>query len=143
MSELSLSDEWETPFEIYIWLTKKYNFNCTLDVCASKDNTQCEKYFDEKTNGLKQKWDPVNWCNPPRKFYKDFVKKACDEFLESNRETIMLIPANSLCTSYAEKYIIPHAQIYPIIGRINFLHYGEDVGRSRNAYFVVIWRKQK
>lgn len=143
MSEMSMSDEWETPFEIYLWLTKKYNFNPTLDVCATDENRQCEKYFDEKTNGLKQKWDPKNWCNAPSKLYKEFVQKAFKEFLENGNETMMLIPANSLCTSYAEKYIIPHAEFYPIIGRINFLHYGEDVGRSRNAYFVVIWRNKK
>ena len=51
MSELSESVEWEIPFEDYLYLNRKYNFEPILDVCATKENKQCDKYFDKKTNG--------------------------------------------------------------------------------------------
>ena len=142
MTKLSESDEWEIPWELFVDLQHKYNFEPTLDVCATKENRQCDKFFDKKINALKQKWDPKNWCNPPRGFYKEFVKKSSDEFVNFENETMMIIPANSICTNYSEKYIIGIAEYYPIIGKINFLHFGNDVGRSRNCYFVVIWRKK-
>lgn len=142
MSELSESDEWEIPLEDYLYLNRKYNFEPILDVCATEENKQCDNYFNEKQNALNQIWDSKNWCNPPRKLYKEFVKYAHDEFKNYGHETMMIIPANSMCTKYSEKYILEIAEYYPIIGRMNFLHYGEDVGRSRNPYFVILWRKK-
>ena len=143
MSKLSLSDEWQFPWENFIDLTYVYNFHPTLDVCATKENRQCVRFFDEKINGLKQRWDPKNWCNPPHSMTEEFVKKACWEFLLNDNETIMIIPANSICTNYSLTHIIGIAEYYPIIGKINFLHYGDEIDRSRNCYFVVIWRNKK
>jgi len=142
LSELSLSDEWETPKELFDYLCKKYNFYPYRDVCATKKNKKCIAYFDKKQNGLNQKYNFTNWCNPPHSETENFVKKSCWEFLLSDFETMMIIPANSICTNYSLTHIIGIAEFYPIIGKINFLHYGNDVDRSRNCYFVVIWRKK-
>lgn len=44
------SDKWTTPQNLYDELNKEFNF--TLDVCASKENTKCKKYFTQKDNAL-------------------------------------------------------------------------------------------
>lgn len=141
MSELSKSDEWEIPTPDYEDLTKKYDFIPTLDVSATLENTKCQQFLTISQNALDHTWNKKNWSNPPAHFYLEFVAKAHQEFTELGNETMMILPANSLCTTYAKQHIIEHAEFYPIIGRFNFLHFGEDKGRARNAYFVIIWRK--
>lgn len=142
MSELSLSDEWETPSEIYIWLINKYKFNPTLDVCATDNNAMLDNFYTKETDALKQKWDKENWCNPPNsKPNKElFMKKASEEFLEHGNKTLMIVPADSLCTVYAEQYVLKNNFFYePITRRIRFLNDGEEIDNSKKGYFVIIF----
>jgi len=53
------SDERTTPDELFVPLNKEFNF--TLDVCATKLNAKCEKYFTIEQDALHQKWRP-NIC---------------------------------------------------------------------------------
>lgn len=58
------TDEWETPQDIFDKLDEEFHF--TLDVCATKENAKCGKYFTKEDNGLSQDWeDETVWCNPP------------------------------------------------------------------------------
>lgn len=141
MSQLSQSDEWQLQAKDFKELTTKYNFKPTLDVCATKKNKQCDRYYSKRNNALTQRWDSKNWCNAPAHFYKEFVRKAHEEFIIHGNETMLILPANSICTAYAGKHIIGIAEFYPIIGRYTFLHYGKKLSTARNAYFVVIWRR--
>lgn len=50
----SNSDEWATPDELFSELDREFNF--TLDVCATSENTKCEKFFDINIDGLSQNW---------------------------------------------------------------------------------------
>ena len=45
-TELSLSDEWETPNELYDYLTSVYEFYPYCDVCADRLNTKCPNWYD-------------------------------------------------------------------------------------------------
>ena len=56
--------EYSTPQ----WLFDKLDsiFNFTVDLCATKKNAKCEKYYSRlKKNSFKKKWSGVGWCNPP------------------------------------------------------------------------------
>ena len=53
----SKSPEWETPQWLFDLLDKEFHFK--LDVCASKENHKCEKYFSKEEDGLNQKWEKV------------------------------------------------------------------------------------
>ena len=64
-TELSLSDEWETPKELFEYLRYKYRFFPILDVCATKENSKCHSYYMKEDNGLNKSWHKKNWCNPP------------------------------------------------------------------------------
>ncbi len=139
-TELSLSDEWETPQELYDYLCKKYKIKPELDVAANRTNTKClawsELAFDIH-------WCRDVWCNPPHSKNEAFVRKAFNEWDKHNINIMMILPANSLCTNYAEDYILPYAKYHPINRKYcNFLHKGESKDHSRNGYFVVIWRKR-
>ena len=50
----SNSEEWGTPQGLFDRLNKEFNF--TFDICASKENTKCPRYYTKKENALKQEW---------------------------------------------------------------------------------------
>lgn len=50
----SRSDNWETPQYLFDALNAKYHFD--LDVCASKENAKCPRYYSIEDNGLVQEW---------------------------------------------------------------------------------------
>lgn len=145
---LSKSDEWETPRSMYEWLCHKYSFYPELDVCADYENKKCVEYFgkdhinSQHRDGLDYEWGEKNWMNCPHSDTENWVKKACKEFLEKSHETMGIIPANSMCTSYAEACIEPHAEYHPIFERPRFKNRGVEKDNARNSYFVVLWRQR-
>lgn len=50
----SKTDDWATPKALFDELDKTFHF--TLDVCASKENAKCAKFFTKDDDGLKQNW---------------------------------------------------------------------------------------
>ena len=50
----SNSEAWGTPQELFNRLNKEFNF--TLDICASKENAKCHKYYTKEEDALKQEW---------------------------------------------------------------------------------------
>ena len=50
---------------------------------------------DADFNGLKIKWDMVNYVNPPYTLLSEFVEYAMLEQQENGRVTIMLLPAKT------------------------------------------------
>ena len=63
----SRCDEWGTPQELWDKLNKQYNF--TIDLAASAENTKCDSYLAKDNSFLD--WDfgdlfgHVFWLNPP------------------------------------------------------------------------------
>jgi phage N-6-adenine-methyltransferase len=55
--------DWETPHDLFEKLHAVFGF--TLDVCATAENTKCDRYYTTEVDGLTQVWDGVIWCNPP------------------------------------------------------------------------------
>ena len=49
-----MSDEWETPQDIFDWWNAIYQFD--LDVCATEQNAKCPVFFSKEKDGLLQKW---------------------------------------------------------------------------------------
>lgn len=57
---------------------------------------------------------------------------------------MMIIPTNTMSSGYWHNYIEKFAEYHPIKGRIRFLVDGKPSKHtSRNAYCVVIWRKNE
>ncbi|UVF62215.1 adenine-methyltransferase [Nitrososphaeria virus YSH_1032793] len=165
-SEASLSDNWDTRRDFYDMLCNKYQVFPNIDIFATEQNTKCDIYIDKERNALSgfswrdyarneyQFREPIGWANIPNSITEDCVREIHRQWLEDNMEIMMIIPANSLCTNYAEECIVGLAFYEPIKkGDTHFLHNGNDwyinhkgekkkVTVPRNGYFVVIWRKR-
>ena len=120
----SETDMWSTPKNLFDELNSKFNF--VLDVCATKENAKCEKYFSKEQDGLKQNWkeyEGFKWMNPPygREIGK-WVKKASEE-----RQVVCLLPART-DTKWFHEYIYlfkyynyySQIEIHFIKGRLKF-----------------------
>ena len=105
---------WETPKEFFEKLNTEFCF--TLDVCATKQNAKCAKFFSEEDNGLSREWVGTCWMNPPygREIGK-WVKKAHD----ANTTVVCLLPART-DTKWFHDYILGKAEIRFIKGRLKF-----------------------
>lgn len=87
------TDQWETPRWLFEEWDKKYKF--TLDVCASESNKKCERYFDERTDGLFQLWEGNIWMNPP--YGRDIIKWVRKAFIAAHNghRVVCLLPART------------------------------------------------
>jgi site-specific DNA-methyltransferase (adenine-specific) len=122
----SKSPEWETPQDLFDELNKEFNF--TLDVCATKENTKVkDNYYTKGTDGLTSVWQGnVCWMNPPygREIGK-WVNKAYFENRFCGVQTVCLLPART-DTKWFHDYIYNKAEIRFIKGRLKF-------GNSKNS----------
>ena len=119
----STTCEWETPQWLFDEYNKKYKF--TLDVCSTKENAKCKKYFTKEQNGLIQSWENERcWMNPPygREISK-WMKKA---WKESKKGTLVvcLIPSRT-DTKWWHEYA-QRGDVKFIRGRLKF-------GNSKNS----------
>lgn len=130
----SATDMWETPQNFFDELDKEFHFSC--DVCATRENAKCAKFYTPEQDGLKQTWGGVCWMNPPygREIGK-WVKKAS----ESNATVVCLLPART-DTRWFHDYIYGKAEIRFVRGRLKF-------GGSKNSApfpsMVVVFRGTK
>ena len=74
----SNTDNWATPDYLFDELNREFHF--TLDVCADLHNAKCEKFYDQKIDGLCQDWTKdICWMNPPYgRTIGQWVKKAVE-----------------------------------------------------------------
>lgn len=128
----SASEEWSTPQ----WLFDEYNnmYRFKLDVCATKENAKCEKFYTKEDDGLKQPWPGNWWCNPPygRGVTGLWVKKAFEE-----RGGVMLIPART-DTKWFHDYIYRQqgVEIRFLKGRLKF---GDSKNSAPFPSMIIIW----
>jgi site-specific DNA-methyltransferase (adenine-specific) len=123
---LSHSDNWKTPPELYESLNKEFQFN--FDPCPYSEG---EPAFD----GLQIEWRERNYINPPysRTLKESFIKKAIEES-QRGRLCVMLLPV-STSTKIFHDYILPaKPEIRFVRGRIAFHGYNtKGEWTTRNA----------
>lgn len=102
----SRSDEWGTPREFFDELNAIHRFE--LDVCATRTNAKCPRYFTSGTNGLSNRWLGRCFMNPPYgRGIGAWIKKAYDEVTNGNAERVVcLLPART-DTAWMHRYIFP------------------------------------
>lgn len=127
----SKSDDWETPQDFFDKVNEEFNF--TLDVCATEQNSKCPDYYSREQNGLIQPWIGTVWCNPPYgTAIKHWVKKAA----ESACTVVMLLPART-DTAWFHDYIYGKAEIRFIRSRLKF----GNADRAPFPSMLVIFRR--
>lgn len=102
-------DHWQTPQWLYDKLDAEFHFD--FDPCPIHAD------FD----GLIIPWGKSNFINPPynRKDKPLFIKKAYEEWMKGNT-CVLLIPAATGTNDFHD-YILPHAEIRFLKGRIAFV----------------------
>ena len=112
----SESDEWETPQFLFDAIHQE--FRPELDVCATKENAKCRRYFDKAVNGLSQDWVGVCWMNPP---YGRAIGKWMKKAFESSTlgaTVVCLVPART-DTAWWHKYA-SRGEVRYLRGRLKF-----------------------
>ena len=86
--------DWETPPVLFAELDAEFGF--TLDVCASRHNAKCSRFFDEREDGLAQDWCGATcWMNPPYgPFVARWIRKAWEES-QRGATVVCLVPART------------------------------------------------
>ena len=117
---------WETPQWLFDKLDKEFHF--TLDVCASANNTKCNKYWNVEQDALKHNWaanKEVYWMNPPYgREVGVWIEKAYNESLKG-ATVVCLIPSRT-DTKCWHDYCMKASEIRFIKGRLKF-------GDSKNS----------
>lgn len=125
----SNKNDWETPPEIFDPLNAVFNFD--IDVCATAENTKCQRYYTPEIDGLKQPWhnNEVCWCNPPYgRAIQKWIRKAVDEAAKG-ASVVCLITARP-DTTYWHDMVFPYARAICFVrGRLKF------VGAKHSAPF--------
>jgi site-specific DNA-methyltransferase (adenine-specific) len=133
----SAAPDWETPPDLFAVVQKEWR--CTLDVCATRENAKCARYFTPEEDGLRQPWSGVCWMNPPygREIGK-WVRKAY-EYGAGGGVVIGLLPART-DTAWFHAWIYGKARITFLKGRVRFLRNGER-GPAPFPSMLVVWGK--
>lgn len=128
----SNTDNWATPQWFFDKLNEKHKF--TLDVCASKTNNKCDKFFTLEDNGLKQSWKGETcWMNPPYgKEIKYWIEKAYKEALLGTT-IVMLLPARTDTKWFHEFIYEPYKKDDGPIINIEFIKGRLKFGNSKNS----------
>lgn len=122
--------EWETPWSLFDPLNQEFDF--TLDVAASKENTRCLRYLTAEDDALTVDWAeyirrecrpyrPVCWLNPPYgPGIGRWLAKAAAERLNSVT-TVCLLPART-DTRWWHQYVWDASTHHPHTGvEVRFL----------------------
>lgn len=130
---LSKSDNWATPQDLFDSLNSEFQF--TVDVCASSDNTKCPIFFSKEIDGLSQTWTGVCWMNPP---YGREISKWMQKAYESSKTgaTVVCLVPSRTDTKWWHSFAI-HGEIRFLKGRLKF------GGHSNSAPFpsaIVIFK---
>lgn len=131
--------DWETPPKFFAKLDAEFHF--TLDVCASKHNAKCKRYFTKEQNSLTKDWQKAArggacFMNPP---YGDEIPAWVKKAAESGALVVGLLPART-DTRWFHDHVYGKAELRFVKGRIHF------VGGKYGAPFpsvIAIWRPRQ
>jgi site-specific DNA-methyltransferase (adenine-specific) len=114
----SKTNDWSTPQDFFdLWNKRAGPFD--LDVCATRENAKCARYFNVQDNGLEQTWSPLKcWMNPP--YGREISKWMEKAYNESQRGAwvVCLVPSRT-DTKWWHDYAM-RGQVFFIRGRLKF-----------------------
>jgi phage N-6-adenine-methyltransferase len=112
----SKTDLWSTPQEFFDILNMEFKFQ--TDVCATKENAKCKKFFTIEDDGLSKEWTGIIWMNPPYgREISAWMEKA-DMSATNGATVVCLVPART-DTKWWHDYVMHH-EIRFIKGRLKF-----------------------
>jgi phage N-6-adenine-methyltransferase len=129
------TDEWPTPKAFFRRLNEEFHFD--LDVCATKENAKCPKFYTKEDDGLSLPWSKMNWCNPPYSDIKRWAQQARREQFKGHT-TVMLMPARTDTVFFHDHiYNQPNVDVRFVKGRWKF---GDGKNSAPFPSMLVIFR---
>lgn len=115
----SETDLWSTPQAFFDKYNKTHNFD--VDVCATKDNAKCSKFYTMEDDGLLQEWVGNVWMNPPygRQIGKWIEKAFNSVFVDKTANKVVCLLPSRTDTKWFHNYCIK-GDIEFIKGRLKF-----------------------
>jgi phage N-6-adenine-methyltransferase len=115
MNKVKLSDYWETPWEVFEELNRKFG-PFDFDAAATVKNSKCPKFLSEEDNSLSVDWASFGdrvWLNPPYSDVTPWLKKAKEE--ASKGVTTVLLMKDDHTTQWYKNYIYDYSKesFYP------------------------------
>jgi phage N-6-adenine-methyltransferase len=108
-----------------------------LDVCATKENAKCPKFYTKEDDGLSLPWSKMNWCNPPYSDIKRWAQQARREQFKGHT-TVMLMPARTDTVFFHDHiYNQPNVDVRFVKGRWKF---GDGKNSAPFPSMLVIFR---
>lgn len=132
----SVTCDWSTPQGFYDMLNEEFHF--TIDVCATQENTKCERFYSPDDNGLFKNWEGVCWLNPP---YGRDIGRWIGKAVAAARKgatVVCLLPART-DTKWFHEYCMLSNDIRFIRGRLCFSS-GSKTGRAPFPSMVVVFK---
>lgn len=125
----SRKQAWQTPWSFFNALEKRYG-KFTIDVCASAENTKCERFYTEKDNSLTKSWKGERvFDNPPFELKEEFLEKHYKEWIDNRTRSVLVLPCDtSVGWFHSWIELVPFTLVK---GRIPFI--SEDLKRPKSG----------
>ena len=139
---LSQNDNWETPVDLLDYALDYFDFEPSLDLCATGFNKKCKLFI--KDHALDMDWKRDSFLNPPYENVKDWIRKAYYEHRKWNVSILALVFAKTDTKVWHECILHGKAEIYFIEGRVHFYKTVRDQ-KIQPPYpsAFVFWRKKE
>ena len=142
---LSKTDDWETPTDLLLMAQNYFDFEPTLDVCATKFNKKCNLFI--KTQALNMNWRLPFFMNPIYSKAKEWIYHAYEQHKKWNVSGLALLFAKTDTIAFHECILgwdengNPKAEILWIKGRVHFWKNGKrSVNPAPYPSAFVFWR---
>lgn len=117
----SATEEWATPRAFVRAIERRLGGPFDLDVCATPENTVCERFYTKGDDGLSKPWNAERvWMNPPYGYgIGKWIRKAWESSERDAGIVVALIPAKTE-TAWWHDYVMRAVEICLIRGRMRF-----------------------
>ncbi len=90
----SKREDWTTSQDIFNKLDSVFIFD--IDVCAIKENSECDSYFCSDDEAFGRAWLGVCWMKPPHGAgINKWIKKAYESTKQHGATVVCLLPART------------------------------------------------
>ena len=113
----SLSQEYETPDELFNILNNEFHFN--IDICASEKNHKLDNYYSKNDDCFTKNWNTTSWINPEFIRVKKFVKKAYEDSTKFGSTIVMLVLSKTN-TNWWRDYVMNSKEVRFINQKLQF-----------------------
>ena len=124
--------DWETPPDLFAALDAEFHFD--IDVCATSENTKCERYYAPDDDAFFWPWTGTCWMNPPysRGQIGRWMQRAFEESQKDGCRVVALVHART-DTRWFQAYGLRAVELRFIADRLRFHHPDMEMTRAARS----------